>query len=160
MLLVGYPVEDFVLLVLGVPLELSLGGIHKGSWVTQASSEEYRELVPRDRDRGFGDMFLLVLLPMEADPVRKKDAAKKIRIRSHSSSGSKIVLTLLTEVVAVYVGLSAIYVWGTGLQLLLGCLRNNRSWSENGSGSENRSGSENGNRSGNGSGSGNGIPSL
>ena len=66
---VGCLVEDFLLLVLGVPLELSPVGVHKGLGVTQASSEECLELVPRDRDRGFGVMSPLVLLPAEADPV-------------------------------------------------------------------------------------------
>ena len=42
--------------------------------------------------------------------------------RSRSSNGSKIVLTLLTEVVVVHVGLSTVYVRGTGLQLLPGVL--------------------------------------
>ena len=65
----GCPVEDFLLLMLGVPLELSLVGVHKGLGVIQASSKECFELVPRDRDRGFGVISPLVLLPAEADPV-------------------------------------------------------------------------------------------
>ena len=105
---VGCLVEDFLLLVLGVPLELSPVGVHKGLGVTQALSEECFELVPCDRDRGFGVMFWLVLQPAEADPIPQERRGKGNPGRSCGSSGSKIVLTLLTEVVAVYVGLSAV----------------------------------------------------
>ena len=55
-------------------------------------------------------MFLLILLPTEADLVLKKKQGKKNFISSRSLSGSKIVLTLLTKVLAVHIRLSAIYV--------------------------------------------------
>ena len=67
-------------------------------------------------------MSSLVLLPVEADPVSEERRGKRNPGRPRSSSSSKIVLTLLIEVVAVHVRLSAVYVWGTGLQLLPGCL--------------------------------------
>ena len=60
-------------------------------------------------------MSSLILLPAEADPVLEKRHGKENSGRPRSSSSSKVVLTLLTEVVAVYVGLSAIYVRGAGL---------------------------------------------
>ena len=104
----GCPVEDFLLLVLGVPLKLSPVGVHKGLGVTQASSEECLELVPRDRDKGFGVMSPLVLLPAEADPVSQEGRGKRNPGRSRGSSGSKIILILLTEVLAVHVGLSVV----------------------------------------------------
>ena len=105
---VGCLVEDFLLLVLGVPLELSLVGVHKGMGVTQASSEECLELVSRDCNRSFGVMSPLVLLPAEADPVPQERRGKENPGRSRGSSGRKIVLTLLIEVVAVYVRLSVV----------------------------------------------------
>ena len=107
---VGCTVEDFLLLVLGVSLELSPIGAYKGLGVTQAMTEECLEFVSCDRNGGFGVMSLLVLLPAETDPVPQEEHGKGNPGRSHSSSGSKIVLTLLTEVVAVHVGLSAVYV--------------------------------------------------
>ena len=61
--------DDFFLLMLEVPFELSLVGVHKGLGVTQASSEECLKFVPRDRNRGFGVMSPLVLLLAEANPV-------------------------------------------------------------------------------------------
>ena len=71
--------------------------------VTQAPAEERLEFVPGDRDRGIGVMSPLVLLPSEANPIPKKRCGKRDPGRPRSSSGSKIVLTLLTKVIAVYV---------------------------------------------------------
>ena len=115
MLQVDRPVKDFLQLVLGVFLDLPLVGIHKGLGVTQASAEEYLEFVLGDRDRGVGVISPLVLLPAEANPVLEERRGKRDPGRPRSSSGSKIVLILLTEVVAVYVGLSMVYVRGAGL---------------------------------------------
>ena len=115
MLQVGCSVKDFLLLVLGVSFELSPVGVHKGLEITQATAEKCLEFVLCDRDRGFGVMSPLVLLPAEADRDLQERRGKGNPGRSYSSSGSKIVLTLLTEVVAVHVGLSAVYVWETGL---------------------------------------------
>ena len=86
-------------------------------------------------------MSPLVLLPAEADPVPEEGRSKENSGRPRSSSGSKVVFTLLTEVVAVHVGLSAVYVRGAGLQLLPGHLGDDGSWDGSGSGSGNGSGS-------------------
>ena len=113
--------------MLGVLLDLSLIGIHKGLEVTQTSTEERLELVPRNWDKGLCFMSPLVLLPGKADPVPEEGRGKKNSGRPRDSGGSKVVLTLLTKVVAVYVGLSAIYVRRRSLQLLPGHLRDNGS---------------------------------
>ena len=55
-------------------------------------------------------MSPLILLLAEADPVPKKRCGKENPDKLRSSSGNKIVLTLLTEVVAVHVGLSVVYI--------------------------------------------------
>ena len=127
--------------MLKVPLDLFLVGIYKGLGVTQASAEERIEFGPRDRDRGLYVISPLILLPAEADPVLEEERGKRNLGRPHSSSGSKVVLTFLTEIIAVHVRLSAVYVRETGFQLLPGYLGNNRSQGKRGS----RSG--NGNRS-------------
>ena len=77
-------------------------------------------------------MSPLVLLTTEADPVSEEERDKRNLGRPRSSSGSKVVLTLLTEVVTVYAGPSVIYARGTGLQLLAGCLGDNGSGSGSG----------------------------
>ena len=79
-------------------------------------------------------MSPLVLLLAEADPVPEEERGKGNPCSLRSSNGSKIVHALLTDVVAVYVGLSAIYVRGTGLQLLSGSLGDDGSWDGSGSG--------------------------
>ena len=94
-------------------------------------------------------MFLLIPLPAEANPVPEEGRGKGNSGRPHSSSDSKIVFTLLTKVVAVYVRLSMVYIRGMGVQLLQEFLDDDVSWSGSGSGSG--SGSENGSRSKNGS---------
>ena len=60
-------------------------------------------------------MSTLVLLPAEADLVPEKGRGKGNSGRFRSFGDSKLVLTLLTEVVAVHVGLSVVYVRGAGL---------------------------------------------
>ena len=124
---VSCPVEDFLLLMLRVSLKLSPVGVLKGLEVTQATAEECLEFIPCDRDGGFVVMFPLVVLPAEADLVPQEGRDKRNPDRSCSSSRSKIVITLLTEVVAVYLALFAVYVRGTGLQLLPECLNNDGS---------------------------------
>ena len=115
MLQVDRPVKAFLQLVLGVSLDLPPVGIHKGLGVIQAPAEERLEFVPGDRDRGVGVMSPLVLLPSEANPVPEERRSKGDLGRPRSSSSSEIVLTLLTKVVAIHMGLSAIYVRGMGL---------------------------------------------
>ena len=96
-------------------------------------AEKCFELVPHDWDRTICVLFLLVLLPVETDPVPKERCSKKNLDKPGSSSSSKIVLTLLTKVVAVHVGLFAVYVQGTSFQLLLRHLEDDKSRGGNGS---------------------------
>ena len=83
--------------------------------VTQAPAEERLEFVLGDRDRGVGVISPLVLLPAEANPVPEERRGKRDPGRLHSSIGSEIVLIPLTEVIAIYMGLSAVYVREAGL---------------------------------------------
>ena len=119
--------------MLGVPLDLSPVGVHEGLGVTQALAEKRLELVPGNQDRAVCVSLPFILLLAETDPIPKERYGKGNLVSSRSPSGSKIVLTLLTEVVAVHVRLFAVYVWGTGLQLLLGRLGDDRTWSGSGS---------------------------
>ena len=65
-------------------------------------------------------LLLLVLILVITNPVLEIRRGKIYLGRPRSSSGSKVVLILLTEVVAVHVRLSAIYVQKMGLQLIPG----------------------------------------
>ena len=132
--------------MLEVLLDLSPVCVHKSLGVTQAPVEECLELVPRDRYRSVCIMSPLVLLLVEDDPVPEEGHGKENPGRPRSSSSNKIVLTFLTEFVAVHVGLSAVHIRGINLQLLAECFGNNGSRS--GSRSRNGSKSKNGSRSG------------
>ena len=52
---------------------------------------------------------------MEADLVLEKGCGEKNPVNPHSSSGSKVVLILLTDVVAVHIRFFAIYFQEKGL---------------------------------------------
>ena len=82
-------------------------------------------------------MFPLVLLLAEADPVPEERRDKENSDRPCGSNGSKVVLTLLTEVVAVHMELCAVYVRRAGFQLLLEYFEDDESWDESGSRSGN-----------------------
>ena len=101
--------------MLGVSLDLSPVGIHKGLGVTQALLEERLELVPRDRDKSICVISPPILLPAEPDPIQEDGHSKENLGKPHSSSGSKVVFTLLIEIIAVYIRLPAVYVRRTGL---------------------------------------------
>ena len=55
-------------------------------------------------------MLLLVLLPTEVDAVPKEGCCKRNAVGTFGSGGGKVILTLLTEVIAFHVGLTTINV--------------------------------------------------
>lgn len=95
-----------------VPLNLSLLAVHKNLGIFQALAKECLKFVLCDRDRTIYILLLLVLLSMEVNLVSEKKHSKKNSVSFSSFNNSKVVLTLLIEVVTLYIRLSAIYVWG------------------------------------------------
>ena len=61
-------------------------------------------------------MLPVILLPAEVDLVSKERCGKENLVSPPSSIVGKVVLTLLTEVIALHVGFSLIHVQGTGFQ--------------------------------------------
>ncbi len=59
-----------------------------------------------------------MLLLAEGDLIPEKGGRKRNSIGPGSSIGGKMALTLLAEVVAFYVGPTAVDVWGLGLELV------------------------------------------
>ncbi len=57
-----------------------------------------------------------MLLPIEVDLVPKKESCKQNLVWPSGSSSGKVVLTVLAEVVALYVRPTAIDVRGLGLE--------------------------------------------
>ena len=71
-------------------------------------TKEGLELLPGDGDCAFSLMLPLVLLPTEVDTVPKEGCCKGNAVGAFGSGGGKVILTLLTEVIAFYVGLTTI----------------------------------------------------
>ena len=71
-------------------------------------TKERLELLPGDGDCAFSLILPLVLLPTEVDAVPKEGCCKGNTVGTLSPSGSKVILTLLTEVIAFHMGLTAI----------------------------------------------------
>ena len=55
-------------------------------------------------------MLPLVLLPTEVDAVTQEGCCKRNTVAALGPGGGKVILTLLTEVIAFHVGLTTIYV--------------------------------------------------
>ena len=66
------------------------------------------ELLPGDRDYVFSLMLPLILLPTEVNAIPKKGCCKGNAVGAFGSGDGKVILTLLTEVIAFHVGLTTI----------------------------------------------------
>lgn len=77
------------------------------------------KLVPSNQNHVIYILFLLVLLPAKDGLVPKKEHSKKNLVRIFGSSSDKVILILLTEVIAFHIGFTAIYVWGSSFQRLV-----------------------------------------
>lgn len=78
--------------------------------------EKRLKLVLTDWDTIVFILFPLVFLPAKADLVSKKENSKKNLVGILDSGSSKIIFTLLIEVIVFHVGFTIIYVWRSGLQ--------------------------------------------
>ena len=56
-------------------------------------------------------------MPAKADPITKEGGRKRGAVRASGAGGGKMILTLLTEVVALYVRLTIVEVREPSLQL-------------------------------------------
>lgn len=63
-----------------------------------------------------GLILQLVLIPAKASPVIKEKSGKEYLIKASGTDGGKIILTLLAEVVILYVGFFIIEVWESGFE--------------------------------------------
>ena len=71
-------------------------------------TKEGLELLSSDGDCAFSLMLPLVLLPTEVDTVPKERYCKRNAVGVFDFGGGKVILTLLTEVIAFHVGLTTI----------------------------------------------------
>ena len=66
------------------------------------------ELFPADRDCAFSLMLPLILLLTEVDAVTPEGYCKENAVVILGPSGGKVILTLLTKVIAFHMGLTTI----------------------------------------------------
>ena len=71
-------------------------------------TKEDLKLFPRDRDCALGLVLPLVLLPIEVDAVIQKECCKRNTVGAFGLGSGKVILTLLAEVIAFYIGLTTI----------------------------------------------------
>ena len=102
------PIQDILLLVLGISLDLGLVTIDKGLGISQALTKKGFPLLPHDRDFAHGLVLPLVLLPTEVYAVTQERCCKGNTVEALSPDGSKVILTLLTEVITFYVEFTTI----------------------------------------------------
>lgn len=93
----------FFLLILGVFFNLTLDIIYKRNRFSKTFPKKSLKFVPY---RGCGPVILdlsLILLLVEVDLILKKQGYKRDAFLAFSSSGFKMVFTLLTEIITFYV---------------------------------------------------------
>ena len=81
--------------------------------------KEGLKLLPGDKNCVFSLILPLILLPTEVDAVTQEGCCKGNRVGAFGSSGGKVILTPLIEVIAFHVGLITINVRWSSLQWLL-----------------------------------------
>ena len=117
MLKVGGVVSSLFQLVFGVPSKLALDAIDKGLGVPEVLSEKVFKLRPHDWSGAF--VVVLVLGPSEADVATKEYGSKEGTIYPCGAWDFKIILTLLTKVVAIHMRFSEIGLLGPSLEWAL-----------------------------------------
>ena len=113
----GSPVSDFFPLVLGVLFKLTPDAVNKSMRAFEVLLEENFELWPQDRSGAF--VAALVLSLFEADGITEEDDGKKDMIYPYATWGFKIIFTLLTKMVAIYVKFSGVDFQGFSLEWAL-----------------------------------------
>ena len=87
--------------MLGVFSTCVSDGVNKYLRFTQNLTNEGVEVIPSDAIVGLIPYFLLVLVPAEHGGILKEGDGKRYPILTFGTSKSKVVLTLLEEVIAL-----------------------------------------------------------
>ena len=102
--------------MLGIPLNLGPDIGYKRGKFPKTLSEKSLEFIP---SKGGGTVTFgvsLVLLSTEIDPIPKKRGCKGDELESHGTSCVKMIIVLLTEVVALHVRATIVQVGVPGLE--------------------------------------------
>lgn len=98
------PILNFLLLVLGIPLDLNPNAGHKSGGFSKAEPEKGLEFVPSRTDGIVAFNLSLVLLLAKVDLIPEKRGCKGYVLGARGSGCVKIGILLSAEVVALYVG--------------------------------------------------------
>ena len=105
----------FLLLILGIPLNLESDVGHKQEGFSEALSEKGFELIPSEKGGLVALNLGLVLLLADVDLIPKKRGYKGDALVAFGTDCIKMILALLTKVVALHVQALIIQVRITGL---------------------------------------------
>lgn len=94
---------NFFLLILQILLNFGPDASHKQNEFSKTLSEKGFKFVLSKRDRIVASNLSFVLLPAKIDPVLKKRGHKGDTFVTCGSGHIKIIFTLLTEVVILYI---------------------------------------------------------
>ena len=99
----------FLQLVLRVSLELPPNTINEWLGFPQVLLQESLELCPGNRGKFLTSIAIFVLCPVHTNIPTKKGSCKGGPIEPSSPDGLEIIFASLTEVIAIYMGLTIIY---------------------------------------------------
>ena len=117
MLKMGSLISGFFQLVFRVSPKLTPNAVNKGLRASEVFLEERRKLWLRDGSDIFVAAF--VLNPSEADGTTEEGGGKEDTIYSCGAWGFKIIFTLLTKILAIYVRFSGVGFRGPSLEWAL-----------------------------------------
>ena len=100
----GGPILYFLLLVLGVPLNLGPDVGHERGGFSKTLLEKDLEFIPSEGGGLIALNLGLVLLPAEVDSVPEERGCEGNTLGPRGTGRVEMILTLSTEVVALYVG--------------------------------------------------------
>ena len=102
--------------MLGIPLNLSLDVGHKRGRFSETLSEKGLEFILSKESSSVAINLGLVLLPAKVDPILEERGRKRNTLGPRSTGHVKMVLALLTEIIALYIQVSIIQVGVMGLE--------------------------------------------
>ena len=106
----------FLLLVLGIPLDLGPDASHERGGFSETLPEKGLEFVPNRRNGIVAFHLSFVLLPAEVNPISKERGREEDAFVARGSGRVEIILTLLTKIIALHMQAPIVKVGVPGLE--------------------------------------------
>lgn len=119
MLQIYNQVEIFFQLILEISLDLLSITIDKSLEISQVFTKERLKFILHKKNKVVFVLFLLIPLPVKANLILKEGPIKRNFVNAFGSSGSLVILSFLTKVIAFHMGFPAVHVQGAGFQKLV-----------------------------------------